>query len=57
MDETILLENSAMKSLFLQINRHLFALRFATNVAWPLKCAFFFCCLGFERVVVCLFVF
>ena len=30
-----------MKSRFLLIKLHPFALRFATNVAWPLKCTFF----------------
>ena len=62
-DDIILLENYTMKSRFLLIKLHPFALRFATNVAWPLKCTFFFaflfcCCLGLGRgIVVSLFLF
>ena len=35
-DEIILLENYTMKSRFLLIKLHPFALRFPINVAWPL---------------------
>ena len=56
-DDIILLENYTMKTRFLLINLHSFALRFPINVAWPLlkSTSLFFCCFFFLLSLLLLF--